>query len=136
MYLKYTKSLKESTLAISLYCSNFTTDETRAIRQLGAPHVVLSKAYETSGVTVDIDIAVSALNLTQSFTGNTETIQDVLMEGDEFINDVAQAITEVMTALMTQYRIIESATNVTSGQIKIQDEAELSSGGILINDTI
>ena len=138
MYLKYTKALKESTLTVSMYCSNFTTDETKAIRQLGAPHITLSKAYEVSGVTVDIDVAVPSLNVTQDFSGNTDTIQDVLAEGNEFISDVAQAITEVMVELMTQYKLIKSATNKTSGQIKIQDGSEPStnvlSGGILIED--
>ena len=121
MYLKYNKSLKDSTLTISLYCSNFSTEETKAIRQLGAPKIVLSKAYEISGVTVDIETAVPSLNLTQTFVGTTDTIQDVLAEGDEFIDDVAQAITEVMLELMTQFTSIKTTVAETSGQIKIND---------------
>ena len=124
MYLKYTKTLKDSNLTVSLYCSNFTPDETKAIRQLGAPKITLTKAYEVSGVTVDLDIAVPSLNLAQVFTGTADTIQDVLAEGNEFILDVAQAITDVMTGLMTQYRVIQSVTTKTSGQIKIQDDPE------------
>ena len=121
MYLKYNKSLKDSTLTISLYCSNFSTEETKAIRQLGAPKIVLSKAYEISGVTVDIETAVPSLNLTQAFVGTTDTIQDVLAEGDEFIDDIAQAITEVMLELMTQFTSIKTTVAETSGQIKIND---------------
>lgn len=121
MYLKYNKSLKDSTLTISLYCSNFSTEETKAIRQLGAPKIVLSKAYEISGVTVDIETTVPSLNLTQAFVGTTDTIQDVLAEGDEFIDDIAQAITEVMLELMTQFASIKTTVAETSGQIKIND---------------
>lgn len=137
MYLKYTKALKDSTLTVSLYCSNFSTDETKAIRQLGAPKITLAKSYEVSGVTVDLDVAVPSLNVSQEFKGTTDTIQDILAEGDDFIRDVAQAITDVMVELMTQYRNIQSATAKTSGQIKIQDEvgsSETDNGSVLIND--
>lgn len=139
MYLKYTKVLKESNLTVTMYCSNFTPEETKAIRQLGAPKIVLTKAYEISGVTVDLDVAVPSLNISQVFTGTSETIQDVLAEGDEFILDVAQSITDVMLELMSQYRVIKSAASKTSGQIKIQDDPDqpvsVLSGGILIQDS-
>lgn len=137
MYLKYTKALKDSALTVSLYCSNFTTDETKAIRQLGAPKITLSKSYEVSGVTVDLNASVPSLNVNQEFKGTTDTVQDVLAEGNEFITDVAQAITEVMVELMTQYRAIQTEVAKVSGQIKIQDEAASAdgdNGSVLIND--
>lgn len=122
MYLKYSKTLKDSALTITLYTSGFTTDETRAIRQLGSPSIELTKEYEVSTVAVDINTPVSTLNLTQVFEGTADNIDDVLAEGSEFITDVAQAITEKMLALMTQYRAIQTATSTMTGQIKINDE--------------
>lgn len=126
MYLKYSKSLQDSTLTITLYTSGFTTDETRAIRQLGSPAVELTKEYEVSTVSVDINAPVSTLNLTQVFQGSVDNIDDVLAEGSEFITDIAQAITEKMVALMTQYRAIQTATSTMTGQIKINDEVNNS----------
>ena len=133
MYLKYTKALKESTLTVTMYVSNFTTDETKAIRQLGAPKIELAKAYEVSGTTVDINVAVPSLNVMQEFKGTTDTIQDILAEGDEFISDTAQAITDVMVELMNQYRTIKPAAAKMSGQIRIEDEAT-DGESVLIND--
>lgn len=123
MYLKYSKTLSESTLTINLYTSGFSTDETRAIRQLGAPEIELTKEYEVSTAAVDIKVPVSTLNIKQVFQGTVDNIDDVLAEGSEFISDVAQVITEKMTELMTQYRAIQTATSSMSGQIKINDEA-------------
>ena len=124
MYLKYSKSLKDSVLTVNLSVSGNTTEETRAIRQLGAPQIKLTKDYPTSGTAVEIDASVSGFTYAAVFTGTPDTLQDVIAEGEEFILDVKEKITEAMTDLIQQYRLVKASVEATSGAIKIEDGVE------------
>lgn len=123
MYLKYNKSLKDSVLTVTLSLNGNTTEETRAIRQLGAPIINLTKDYPVSGTAVEIDKSVVAFTDTEVFEGTPDTLQDVIAEGQEFILDVKEKVTEAMTDLLTQYATIQSEVAETSGTIKIETGA-------------
>ena len=132
MYLKFNKSLKDSVLTVTLTLTGNTTEETRAIRQLGAPTVNLVKDYPVSGTAVEIDKSVVGFSVNTVFEGTPDTLQDVIAEGQEFILDVKEKVTEVMTDLLTQYAAIQSEVAKTSGSIKIETGA--ISGNYLIED--
>ena len=119
MYLKFSKSLKDSVLTVNLSLTGNTTEETRAIRQLGAPQIKLTKDYPTSGTAVDIDLPVTGFTASTVFTGTPDTLSDVIAEGEEFILDVKEKITEEMTELIQQYRLVKSTVEKNSGTIKI-----------------
>ena len=119
MYLKFSKSLKDSVLTVNLSLTGNTTEETRAIRQLGAPQIKLTKDYPTSGTAVDIDLPVTGFTASTVFIGTPDTLSDVIAEGEEFILDVKEKITEEMTELIQQYRLVKSTVEKNSGTIKI-----------------
>lgn len=120
MYLKYNKRMKDSVLTVTLSLSGNTTEETRAIRQLGAPIIVLTKDYPTSGTAVDIEKSVVAFTDTEVFEGTPDTLQDVLAEANEFIIDVKEKVTEAMVDLLTKYAEIQAEVAEASGTIKIE----------------
>ncbi len=136
MYLKFSKSLKESVLTVNLSLTGNTTEETRAIRQLGAPQIKLTKDYPTSGTAIDIDVPVTGFAVSKVFAGTPDTLQDVIAEGEEFILDVKEKVTEAMTDLIQQYRLIKSTVEKTSGSIKINTGSAGYDGETLIEDTI
>ena len=133
MFLKYNKSLKDSVLTVTVSLNGNTTEETRAIRQLGAPVINLVKDYPTSGTAVDINKSVVAFTDTQVFTGTPDTLQDVIAEGQEYILDVKEKVTEAMVDLLTRYAEILSEVSETSGVIKIETGSILS-GTMVIED--
>lgn len=120
MYLKYAKTLKDSVLTVNLSLTGNTTEETRAIRQLGAPDIVLTKDYPTSGTAVDINAPVSNFAVTTVFEGKPETLQDVIAEGEEFILDVREKVTEAMSDLIISYKAVKAMVEQSSGSIKIE----------------
>ena len=125
MYLKYAKSLKDSVLTVNLSLNGNTTEETRAIRRLGAPHIIFTKDYPTSGTAVDIDQSVNGFAVSVVFNGTPDTLQDVISEGEEFILDIKEKVTEEMTDLIAQYRLIKSAVEESSGTIRIITGSEV-----------
>ena len=133
MFLKYNKSLKDSVLTVTVSLNGNTTEETRAIRQLGAPVINLVKDYPTSGTAVDINKSVVAFTDTQVFTGTPDTLQDVIAEGQEYILDIKEKVTEAMIDLLTRYAEILSEVSETSGTIKIETGSVLS-GTMVIED--
>jgi hypothetical protein len=133
MFLKYNKSLKDSVLTVTVSLNGNTTEETRAIRQLGAPMINLVKDYPTSGTAVDINKSVVAFTDTQVFTGTPDTLQDVIAEGQEYILDIKEKVTEAMIDLLTRYSEILSEVSETSGTIKIETGSVLS-GTMVIED--
>lgn len=136
MYLKFTKSLKDSVLTVNLSLTGNTTEETRAIRQLGAPQIKLQKDYPTSGTAIDIDLPVTEFAVSKVFAGTPDTLQDVIAEGEEYILDVKEVITEAMTELIQQYRLIKATVEQSSGTIKINTgtTGSVTVGGMLIDD--
>jgi len=134
MYLKFSKTLKDSVLTVNLSLTGNTTEETRAIRQLGAPMVTLLKDYPTSGTAVDINKSVVAFTDTEVFQGTPDTLQDVIAEGQEFILDIKEKVTEAMIDLLTRYAEIQAEISKTSGSIKIETGSVYSSGAIEIED--
>ncbi|MBO7449492.1 MAG: hypothetical protein J6U54_03915 [Clostridiales bacterium] len=123
MYLRFSKSLKDSVLTVNLSLIGNTTEETRAIRQLGAPQIKLLKDYPTSGTAVDIDLPVTEFVASVVFNGTPDTLQDVIAEGEEFILDIKEGLTEAMTDLIRQYRAVKATVEKTSGSILIYSGA-------------
>lgn len=121
MKLKFNKSISESVVTVNLSLTNLTTREKKALRILGAPTVVVEKAYEISGTTVDIDQSIDDFSVEMDFTGTIENITEVLDEASTFITDVHEVITDVMTELMTSYKSIEKAASQQSGELEIKD---------------
>ena len=127
MYLKYNKSLKDSVLTVTLSLAGNTTEETRAIRQLGAPIITLTKDYPTSGSVVGFTTSVV-------FEGTPDTLQDVIAEGEEFILDIKEKVTEAMTDLLAQYYTVKATVEKSSGNIKIETGYTFSNGSVDIED--
>ena len=121
MKLKYTKSISESTVTVNLNLTSVTAREKKAIRVLGAPVVVLEKDYEVSGTSVALNNAVDDFMIETEFVGTIETISDVLDEANTFVNDVHEAVNEVMLELMTNYKQVERVVEEQSGELEIKD---------------
>ena len=134
MYLKYNKSLKDSVLTVTLSLAGNTTEETRAIRQLGAPIITLTKDYPTSGTAVELEKSVVGFTTSVVFEGTPDTLQDVIAEGEEFILDVKEKVTEAMTDLLAQYYTVKATVEKSSGNIKIETGYTFSNGNVEIED--
>ena len=121
MKLKYTKSISESTVTVNLNLTSMTAREKKAVRVLGAPVVVLEKDYEVSGTSVALNNAVDNFMIETEFTGTIENISDVLDEANTYVNDVYEAVNEVMLELMTNYKQVERVVEEQSGELEIKD---------------
>ena len=121
MKLKYTKSISESTVTVNLNLTSVTAREKKAVRVLGAPIVVLEKDYEVSGTSVALNNAVDNFMIETEFTGTIENISDVLDEANTYVNDVYEAVNEVMLELMTNYKQVERVVEEQSGEMEIRD---------------
>lgn len=121
MKLKYTKSISESTVTVNLNLTSMTAREKKAVRVLGAPIVVLEKDYEVSGTSVALNNAVDNFMIETEFTGTIENISDVLDEANTYVNDVYEAVNEVMLELMTNYKQVERVVEEQSGEMEIRD---------------
>ena len=121
MKLKYTKSISESTVTVNLNLTSMTAREKKAVRVLGAPVVVLEKDYEVSGTSVALNNAVDDFMIETEFTGTIENISDVLDEANTYVNDVYEAVNEVMLELMTNYKQVERIVEEQSGEMEIKD---------------
>jgi len=121
MKLKFNKSISESVVTVTLSLTNLTTREKKALRILGAPTVVVEKAYEISGTTVDLNQDIDNFSVETVFSGTIENIAEVLDEASTFITDVQEAVTDVMSELMTSYKAIEKVTTQQSGELEIKD---------------
>lgn len=121
MKLKYTKSISESTVTVNLNLTSMTAREKKAVRVLGAPVVVLEKDYEVSGTSVALNNAVDNFMIETEFTGTIENISDVLDEANTYVNDVYEAVNEVMLELMTNYKQVEKVVEEQSGEMEIRD---------------
>ena len=121
MKLKYTKSISESTVTVNLNLTSMTAREKKAVRVLGAPIVVLEKDYEVSGTSVALNNAVDNFMIETEFTGTIENISDVLDEANTYVNDVYEAVNEVMLELMTNYKQVERIVEEQSGEMEIRD---------------
>lgn len=121
MKLKYTKSISESTVTVNLNLTSMTAREKKAVRVLGAPVVVLEKDYEVSGTSVALNNAVDNFMIETEFTGTIENISDVLDEANTYVNDVYEAVNEVMLELMTNYKQVERVVEEQSGEMEIRD---------------
>lgn len=121
MKLKYTKSISESTVTVNLNLTSMTAREKKAVRVLGAPVVVLEKDYEVSGTSVALNNAVDDFMIETEFVGTIENISDVLDEANTYVNDVYEAVNEVMLELMTNYKQVERIVEEQSGEMEIRD---------------
>lgn len=121
MKLKYTKSISESTVTVNLNLTSMTAREKKAVRVLGAPVVVLEKDYEVSGTSVALNNAVDNFMIETEFIGTIENISDVLDEANTYVNDVYEAVNEVMLELMTNYKQVERIVEEQSGEMEIRD---------------
>ena len=121
MKLKYTKSISESTVTVNLNLTSMTAREKKAVRVLGAPIVILEKDYEVSGTSVALNNAVDNFMIETEFTGTIENISDVLDEANTYVNDVYEAVNEVMLELMTNYKQVERVVEEQSGEMEIRD---------------
>lgn len=121
MKLKYTKSISESTVTVNLNLTSMTAREKKAVRVLGAPIVVLEKDYEVSGTSVALNNAVDNFMIETEFIGTIENISDVLDEANTYVNDVYEAVNEVMLELMTNYKQVERVVEEQSGEMEIRD---------------
>lgn len=121
MKLKYTKSISESTVTVNLNLTSMTAREKKAVRILGAPVVVLEKDYEVSGTSVALNNAVDNFMIETEFAGTIENISDVLDEANTYVNDVYEAVNEVMLELMTNYKQVEKVVEEQSGEMEIRD---------------
>lgn len=121
MKLKYTKSISESTVTVNLNLTSMTAREKKAVRVLGAPIVVLEKDYEVSGTSVALNNAADNFMIETEFTGTIENISDVLDEANTYVNDVYEAVNEVMLELMTNYKQVERVVEEQSGEMEIRD---------------
>lgn len=121
MKLKYTKSISESTVTVNLNLTSMTAREKKAVRVLGAPIVVLEKDYEVSGTSVALNNTVDNFMIETEFTGTIENISDVLDEANTYVNDVYEAVNEVMLELMTNYKQVERVVEEQSGEMEIRD---------------
>lgn len=121
MKLKYTKSISESTVTVNLNLTSMTAREKKAVRVLGAPIVILEKDYEVSGTSVALNNTVDNFMIETEFTGTIENISDVLDEANTYVNDVYEAVNEVMLELMTNYKQVERVVEEQSGEMEIRD---------------
>lgn len=121
MKLKYTKSISESTVTVNLNLTSMTAREKKAVRVLGAPIVVLEKDYEVSGTSVALNNTVDNFMIETEFAGTIENISDVLDEANTYVNDVYEAVNEVMLELMTNYKQVERVVEEQSGEMEIRD---------------
>lgn len=121
MKLKFNKSISESTVTVNLNLTSMTAREKKAVRVLGAPIVVLEKDYEVSGTSVALNNAVDDFMIETEFTGTIENISDVLDEANTYVNDVYEAVNEVMLELMTNYKQVERVVEEQSGEMEIKD---------------
>lgn len=121
MKLKYTKSISESTVTVNLNLTSMTAREKKAVRVLGAPIVVLEKDYEVSGTSVALNNTVDNFMIETEFAGTIENISDVLDEANTYVNDVYEAVNEVMLELMTNYKQVERVVEEQSGEMEIKD---------------
>ena len=121
MKLKYTKSISESTVTVNLNLTSMTAREKKAVRVLGAPIVILEKDYEVSGTSVALNNTVDNFMIETEFTGTIENISDVLDEANTYINDVYEAVNEVMLELMTNYKQVERVVEEQFGEMEIRD---------------
>lgn len=125
MVLKYYKTYSNSKITVNLALTKFTCNEQAAVKILGAPDIILNKTYTESNLEVSIESVISpAFQIEYNFPGTTDNIGAVINEVDQFIDDVKEAVTEKMAALMIIYNQIKRLLDNQTGELIIKDGEE------------
>lgn len=120
MKLKYNKIYSGSSITVILSLVKYTKEELAAIKNLGAPQIVIDKTYGDTVISIDTTVS-DFTNIEYVFNSSTEKINETIEEVDDYIDTVKQEVAEKMTDLMLLYKQLEKLLNDKTGEINIED---------------
>lgn len=119
MKLNYSKKIKNNIVSVYLSITEITEDEMKACKELGNLNIAFNKTY-SSGKTIDMNRKLfTEFTFNTDFEATEDTITLAIVDANNFINDIANAIREKLFDFMAKYRSVADLIDNANGYIEI-----------------